>query len=74
MSLSAYAKWLLLDDEIRNNHKDKFINFLQNEKLHDDQDLLFLMSDRAIEEMAISLKEAGSLLTVQEMMRKYIQN
>jgi len=35
MSLSTYAKWLLLDDETRNGQKHNFIDFIKNGNFQD---------------------------------------
>ena len=73
MSLSAYAKWILLDDTTRDNHKGKFKDFLKTTKFRDDQDL-FLMTDRTIEQMATLLKDEGSLLVVDNLMKEEIES
>ena len=73
MSLAAYAKWILLDDTTREDHKGKFKDFLKTTNFRDDQDL-FLVSDRAIEEMATGLKDSGSLQVVTNLMREATKN
>ena len=73
MSLSAYAKWMLLDDVTREDHKGKFKDFLKTTKFRDDQDL-FLVSDHAIEEIATGLKDSGSLQVVTKLMRGEMKN
>jgi len=74
MSLSAYVKWMLLDDTTRDNHKGKFKDFLKTTEFGDYKDL-FLATDRAIEEMATTLKDEGSsLLVVTKLMREEMKN
>jgi len=73
ISLSTYAKWMLLDDTTRDNHKGKFKDFLKTIKFRDNQDL-FLTTDRTIEEMATLLKDEGSLLVVTNLMKEEIES
>jgi len=73
ISLSAYAKWMILDDALRDNHKGKFKEFLKTTSFINDNDL-FIVTDHAIEEMATSIRGAGSTLVVISMMRKEIKN
>ena len=73
VSLSIYAKWLLLDDAIRDNHKGKFKEFLKTTSFRDDNDL-FIVTDHTIEAMATSIRGAGSFFLVIDMMRKEIKN
>jgi len=73
ISLSTYAKWMLLDDATRDNHKGKFKEFLKTTSFRDNNDL-FIVTDHAIEEMATALRGGGSLLAVISMMRKEIKN
>ncbi len=73
ISLSTYAKWMLLDDTTRDNHKGKFKGFLKTIKFRDNQDL-FLTTDRTIEEMATLLKDEGSLLVVTKLMKEEIES
>jgi len=72
ISLCAYAKWLLLDDEIRNNHKQNFIASLKTGSYPDNASL-FILSDYVVEHMALDLKEEGSLITVEDLMKKYVE-
>ena len=60
ISLSTYAKWMLLEDTPRDNHKDKFKGFVKTIKLRDNQDLL-LTTDRSIVEMATLLQDEGCI-------------
>jgi len=71
MSLCTYAKWLLLDDEIRNTHKQNFIASLKTGS-YPDNAALFLLSDYAVEDMALGVKEEGSLMAVEDLMKKYV--
>ena len=71
MSLCAYAKWLLLDDETRNIHKQNFIASLKTGSYPNNASL-FLLSDYAVEEMALGLKAEGSLIAVEDLMKKYV--
>jgi len=74
ISLSAYVKWMLLDDATRDNHKGKFKEFLKTTNFRDNKDL-FLVSDHAIEEMATVLRGGGeSLLVVTKLMREEMKN
>ena len=73
MSLSAYAKWILLDDITRDDHKGKFKDFLKTTKFSDNQDL-FLITDRIIEGMATHLKDEGSLEVVENLMKEEMKN
>jgi len=70
MSLNAFIKWILLDDNARSFHAEKFIELLKNEKFKDDREL-FLASDRYVETLATILKREGAILKVEGLMMEY---
>ncbi len=66
LSIEQYAIYLLLNDEVREDHKVKFVDWIKGAKA-DSLAALGMLATQAIDEMASHLAENGSVLTASMM-------